>query len=272
MNHTLGGLAAALIVAAATPAFAQQAAKPAPAAAPAATLAKVNGVAIPASLVDLLVKEQVAQGATDGPELKTQVRDHLVRREVLLQAARKEGVDKKPEVRQRIEFTAAEMTVNSYIDGWVAKHPVSDEEARAEYARLVKEAGSTEYKVRHILVDNEDIAKDVIEKLKTGSNFADLSMTSLDPASRDKGGDLGWTRPAVFVKEFGDALVKLEKGQYTTEPVKSQFGFHVIKLDDKREADSPKFEDVKDRVVQSLQQKAVQAHVTALMGKAKIEQ
>ena len=268
MNHTLGGLAAALIVAAATPAFAQQAAKPAPAAA----LAKVNGVAIPASLVDLLVKEQVAQGATDSPELKAQVRDHLVRREVLLQAARKEGVDKKPEVRQRIEFTAAEMTVNSYIDGWVAKHPVSDEEARAEYARLVKEAGSTEYKVRHILVDNEDIAKSIIEKLKTGSNFADLSMTSLDPASRDKGGDLGWTRPAVFVKEFGDALVKLEKGQYTAEPVKSQYGFHVIQLDDKREADSPKFEDVKDRVVQSLQQKAVQAHVTALMGKAKIEQ
>ena len=268
MNHILGGLAAALIVAAATPAFAQQAARPAPA----ATLAKVNGVAIQASLVDLLVQEQVAQGATDGPELKTQVRDHLVRREVLLQAARKEGVDKKPEVRQRIDFTVAEMTVNSYIDGWVAKHPVSEEEARAEYARLVKEAGSTEYKVRHILVDNEDIAKDVIEKLKTGSNFADLSMTSLDPASRDKGGDLGWTRPAVFVKEFGDALVKLEKGQYTTEPVKSQFGFHVIQLDDKREADSPKFEDVKDRVVQSLQQKAVQAHVTALMGKAKIEQ
>lgn len=268
MNHILGGLAAALIVAAATPAFAQQAARPAPA----ATLAKVNGVAIQASLVDLLVKEQVAQGATDGPELKTQVRDHLVRREVLLQAARKEGVDKKPEVRQRIDFTVAEMTVNSYIDGWVAKHPVSEEEARAEYARLVKEAGSTEYKVRHILVDNEDIAKDLIEKLKTGSNFADLSMTSLDPASRDKGGDLGWTRPAVFVKEFGDALVKLEKGQYTTEPVKSQFGFHVIQLDDKREADSPKFEDVKDRVVQSLQQKAVQAHVTALMGKAKIEQ
>ena len=127
MNHRTGALAAALMMTVATSALAET---KAPAAAP---LAKVNGVAVPKALADLLVSEQVAQGAKDDDELRARVRDHLVRREVLLQTARKAGTDKLPAVQQRIAYATSEMLANAYLERWVEQNPVTEAEARAEY-------------------------------------------------------------------------------------------------------------------------------------------
>lgn len=266
MNHRIGALAAALMMSVATSALAQ-----AKAPAAGAALTKVNGVAVPAALADLLVREQIAQGAPDNDDLRTRVREHLVRREVLLQAARKAGTDKVPEVQQRIAYSSGELLVNAYLERWVEKNPVSEAAARAEYERVVAQGGPNEYQSRHILVDTEEAARDIIAKLQAGTPFAELTSVSNDPGSKERGGELGWSRPGSFVPEFDAALQKLEKGQFTTEPVKTTYGFHVIQLDDIRAAEAPKFEEVKDRVIQSMQQQAVQTHVESLVSKAKVQ-
>lgn len=266
MNHRIGVLAAALMMSVATSAVAET---KAPAAG--AALAKVNGVAVPAALADLLVREQVAQGAPDNEELRNRVREHLVRREVLLQAARKAGTDKVPEVQQRIAYSSGELLANAYLERWVEKNPVTEAAARAEYERVVAQGGPNEYQSRHILVDSEEVARDIIAKLQAGTPFTELVSVSNDPGSKERGGELGWSRPGSFVPEFDAALQKLEKGQFTTEPVKTAYGFHVIQLDDVRRAEAPKFEEVKDRVIESMQQQAVQAHIESLMSKAKVQ-
>ncbi|MDY0054899.1 MAG: peptidylprolyl isomerase [Methyloversatilis sp.] len=266
MNHRIGALAAALMMSVATSALAET---KAPAAG--AALTKVNGVAVPAALADLLVREQIAQGAPDNDDLRTRVREHLVRREVLLQAARKAGTDKVPEVQQRIAYSSGELLVNAYLERWVEKNPVTEAAARAEYERVVAQGGPNEYQSRHILVDTEEAARDIIAKLQAGTPFAELTSVSNDPGSKERGGELGWSRPGSFVPEFDAALQKLEKGQFTTEPVKTTYGFHVIQLDDIRAAEAPKFDEVKDRVIQSMQQQAVQTHVESLVSKAKVQ-
>lgn len=266
MNHRIGVLAAALMMSVATSAVAET---KAPAAG--AALAKVNGVAVPAALADLLVREQVAQGAPDNEELRNRVREHLVRREVLLQAARKAGTDKVPEVQQRIAYSSGELLANAYLERWVEKNPVTEAAARAEYERVVAQGGPNEYASRHILVDSEEVARDIIAKLQAGTPFTELVSVSNDPGSKERGGELGWSRPGSFVPEFDAALQKLEKGQFTTEPVKTAYGFHVIQLDDVRRAEAPKFEEVKDRVIESMQQQAVQIYIESLMSKAKVQ-
>lgn len=267
MKHRTGAFAAALMMSIAGAALAD-----AKAPAAGAPLAKVNGVAVPGSLADLLVKEQVAQGAEDNEELRTRVREHLVRREVVAQAARKAGTDKLPEVKQRIAYASDELLVNAYLERWVEKNPVTEAEARAEYDRVVGGQGApNEYLSRHILVETEEQARDIIAKLKAGTPFAELASLSNDPGSKEKGGELGWSRPGSFVPEFDAALQTLEKGKFTEEPVKTAYGFHIIQLDDVRTAEPPKFEDVKDRIVQSMQQTKVQEHIQSLVGKAKVQ-
>jgi peptidyl-prolyl cis-trans isomerase C len=192
-------------------------------------------------------------------------------REVLLQAARKAGTDKVPEVQQRIAYSSGEMLANAYLERWVEKNPVTEAAARAEYERVVAQGGPNEYASRHILVDSEEVARDIIAKLQAGTPFAELVSVSNDPGSKERGGELGWSRPGSFVPEFDAALQKLEKGQFTTEPVKTAYGFHVIQLDDVRRAEAPKFEEVKDRVIESMQQQAVQTHIESLMSKAKVQ-
>ncbi|WP_026224853.1 peptidylprolyl isomerase [Methyloversatilis thermotolerans] len=270
MDYRAGALIAALSFSFVLPAHA---ADKQPAAAP---LARVNGVAIPASLADMLVKDQAQASQEESPDsaqLRERVREHLVRIEVLQQAARKAGTDKLPEVRQRIGFASSELLANAYLSRWVEANPISEQAARAEYERLLKEsAAPREYLSRHILVETEQDALDAIAKLKEGKAFADLaSEVSKDPGSKDSGGELGWTRTGAFVPEFDAALTKLEKGQYTTEPVKTDFGYHIILLEDTRAVQPPQFELVKERLMESMKQQAVQKHIESLVSKAKIE-
>lgn len=238
----------------------------------ASPLTKVNGVAISSAAVDLLIAEQTAQGAPNDDQLKRAVREELVRREVISQEARKKGLDKKAEVTARADMARQAVLVGAYLDDWAKANKVKDTAVRAEYDTRIKSMPGQEYHARHILVEKEDEAQAIIKKLQSGAKFADLAKESKDPGSKENGGDLGWNAPNAFVPAFSEAMVKLAKGTFTPQPVKTNFGYHVILLEDSRKLEPPKFEEVKDRLTQAMMQQAVQSHITELVKKAKVEQ
>jgi peptidyl-prolyl cis-trans isomerase C len=245
-------------------------AAPALAAAAPAKVATVNGVAIPKAYVDVIANAQTQQGTPDSQELRATITDRLVELEVLAQEARKKGLGKSPDLKAQLEIQRLQALANAYVLDYAKNHPVSDAAAKAEYDRLRAKSGDKDYKARHILVDTENEAKDIIAKLKKGEKFEDLAKASKDPGTKDKGGELDWNTADSFVKPFSDAMVKLEKGQYTDTPVQTQFGWHVIRLDDTRPAQYPAFDEVKDQLKQSMQQPELQKAVKALRAKAKI--
>lgn len=252
-------LAVSLIAAAiALPAFAQN-------------VATVNGTAIPQSRADLLVTEQKSQGAPDSEQLRAAVKEELIRREVLSQEARKKSLDKSAAVQAQMDMARQAVLIRAYLQDFVKAHPVSDADVKAEYDKIKSQLGDKEYKARHILVEKEEDAKAIIAKLDKGEKIDDLAKQSKDPGSKDKGGDLGWANPASFVKPFADALSKLEKGKYTTTPVKTDFGYHVIKLEDTRPLKAPAFDEVKGQLKQRLEQQRVEKHIAELRSKAAVK-
>jgi peptidyl-prolyl cis-trans isomerase C len=233
---------------------------------------KVNGVTIPQSRIELLVKSATAQGQPDSPELRSRVRDELITREVLLQEAMKKGVDKNPEIATQLEIQRQGVLINAFLQDYVKVNPIAEETLKKEYEAAKSQAGAKEYKARHILVKEEADAKQIIAQLKKGANFDKLAAEkSEDTGSKTHGGDLGWSPPNRFVKPFADVLVKLKKGQLTDTPVQSSFGWHVIRLDDERPTKVPPFEEVKGNIQQQLQQQVVQKAIADLRAKAKIE-
>jgi peptidyl-prolyl cis-trans isomerase C len=251
-------LLVALFVSAALPAMAQN-------------LAVVNGKPVPSSRADVMVKQMVAQGQQDTPELHTMVKDELINREILVQEANKLGLDKNADVKSQMEIAHQSILIRALVADYLKKNPVKDADIKAEYDKFRAHASDKEYHVRHILVPTEDEAKAIIAKLKAGAKFEDLAKQSKDPGSAANGGDLGWASPAAFVKPFSDAMVSLQKGQLMDTPVKTQFGYHVIKLDDVRTAKIPTLEEVKPQIAESLQQKKLQAYQQQLRAKAKIQ-
>lgn len=234
-------------------------------------VATVNGVAISQATANAIVAEQQAQGAPDSPEVKNAVREQLIRRELLIQEARKLGLDKKSEVVTQIELARQAVLIRAFVQDYVKKHPIADDQVKAAYERVKAQLGTTEYKVRHVLVDKEDDAKAIIANLKKGAKLEDLAKQSKDPGSKDRGGDLGWNSVGSYVKPFGDAVAALAKGKYTETPVKTDFGYHVILLEDSRPLTPPTFEQIKPQLTQRLQQEQIEKLVTDLRGKAKIE-
>lgn len=235
--------------------------------------AVVNGKAIPSARVDEFVKMLAAQGRPDTPELRKQVREELITREIFVQEADKRGLSRNPDVKQQLEQLRQDVLIRALIANELKKSPVSEAEVKAEYDRLVKDTangGNREYKARHILVESEEEASKIIESLKKGESFETLAKQSKDPGSGANGGDLGWNTPETFVKEFSDAMVALKKGQYTQAPVKSQFGFHVIQLDDTREAEPPAFEQLRPQLQQQLERQKIQAMQETLRKAAKV--
>ena len=247
-----------LVAMAAAPAFAQNA-------------ATVNGKPIPAAKVEQIVKQVVAQGKqTDSPQLREAIKKDLIAREVMIQEADKQGFGTRAEVKQALENARQSIVINAMLADYVRKNPVKDAEAKAEYDKYKAQMGDKEYHARHILVATEDEAKAIIAKLKTGAKFEELAKQSKD-SSAANGGDLDWASPANYVPEFSKAMVALQKGAITDTPVKTQFGYHVIKLEDTRAAKIPPFEEVKQQVTESLQQRKLQAFREELMKKAKIQ-
>lgn len=246
-------------------------AAPALAATAPAKVATVNGVAISKAHVDVVVKAQTRQGTPDSEQLRASIIDRLIEVEVLAQEASKKGLGKSPELQAELEIQRWQTLSTAFVLDYLKNHPVSDAAVKAEYDKLRSQNDDKEYKARHILLEKENEAKDVIAKLKKGQKFEELAKASTDAGTKDKGGELDWSTPNGYVKPFADAMVKLDKGQYTDTPVHSQFGWHVIRLDDIRAAKYPEFDEMKAELKQSLQQQELQKTVTALRAKAKIE-
>lgn len=234
-------------------------------------LAVVNGKAIPSSRADAMVKQMTAQGQPDSPQLRAAVKEELINREILMQEADKQGLGNTAEVKNQLELARQSIVLRSLIGDYLKKHAVTDAEIKAEYDKFKAQAGDKEYHARHILVATEDEAKAIIAKLKAGTKFEDLAKQSKDTGSAANGGDLDWATPASFVKPFSDAMVALKKGDITETPVKTQFGYHVIKLEDVRPAKVPTLEEVRPQIAEALQQKKLAAYQEELRKKAKIQ-
>ena len=253
---------------AATPGAAGSAKAAAPAAGASQNVAMVNDKPITKATVDQFVQQL---GQPDTPELRDRIREQLIEREVFLQEAQKRGIADRPEVKFQGDFVRKTVIIQNLFRDEAKKRPVTDAQVQAEYDKQKAAKGDKEYHARHILVDKEDEAKDIIEQLKKGAKFEDLAKKSKDPGSGSRGGDLGWAAPSAFVKPFSDAMVKLEKGKFTETPVQSQFGYHVILLEDVRDAQFPPFEEIKAQLTETLQNRQAQAFAEDLKKKAKIQ-
>ncbi|HTN48641.1 MAG TPA: peptidylprolyl isomerase [Burkholderiaceae bacterium] len=235
--------------------------------------ATVNGMPISQRTVDMIVKQGASSGRPDTPEVRRAIVDQLALQMVASEEAVKKGLDKTPEVADQISAIKQGVLANAYVEDFIKNNPVSDETLKAEYERIKATITGTEYKARHILVEQEAEAKDIIARLKKDPGaFAKLAMEkSKDSGSAARGGELGWFDPRRMVPEFSAALSNLEKGKFTEVPVKTQFGYHVILLEDSRAIEAPPFDEVKPKLSQQLQQQSVKKQLDALKAAAKIE-
>ena len=233
--------------------------------------AMVNGVSIPQARIDLRVKAATTQGQPDSPELRKAIRDDMINVEVMAQEAVKLGLDKNDDTVQQVELARQSVLASAFVQEYVKNHPVSEDQLKQEYDRLKTKFGNKEYNARHILVETEAEAKGIITQLGKKGKFEKLAAKSKDAGSAAQGGSLGWAVPNNFVPEFANALLNLKKGEYTKEPVQSQFGWHVIKLEDTRDLKAPSFEEIKPQLQQRLQQQAIKKAIEDLRAKAKIE-
>lgn len=236
-------------------------------------VATVNGVVIPEAKMNVFIQQLAARGQQDTPELRAKLKEDLIRNEIIIQEAVKSGIEKTPEYLEQMEMARTQILFGAYINNYLKSHPVTEAAMKSFYDAQVKaQPASKEYHARHILVKTEAEAKAILAALKKGQKFDDLAKSkSIDTGSGANGGDLGWATPADFVPEFSNAMVKLAKGKVSDAPVKSQFGFHIIKNEDIRDAKGPAFEDVKDEIQKGLQNEMLQKLVADLRSKAKVE-
>src|SRR5205085_1615740 len=201
------------------------------------------------------------------------VREELVNREVLAQAAIKRGLDKSPDIQAQMEMARQAVLVRALFESEIKSNPVNDADLQKQYEQFKGTMGTNEYKVRHILVDKEEDAKAVIDQLAKGADFAKLAKEkSKDPGSKDNGGDLDWGPSARYVKPFADAVMSQPKGKASPAPVKTDFGYHVIIVDDVRPLKVPEFTELKEQFRQRAQQQQIQKMVMDLRQKAKVEE
>jgi peptidyl-prolyl cis-trans isomerase C len=234
-------------------------------------IAVVNGKPVPQSRVDALIKT-ATHGQEAPPELKAQAKDQVVMREIFAQEAEKQGIPATAEYKAQLELVRQTVLINTLFQNFIKAHPVSDADAQAEYNKIKAEQTGMEYHARHILVDSEDEAKKLIAQIKAGAKFEDLAKKdSKDTGSATNGGDLDWAKPASYVPEFSAALQGLKKGEMTETPVKTQFGYHIIKLEDTRTAQFPSYDEVKDKVKQQIEQVKLQEYQEKLRKAAKTD-
>jgi peptidyl-prolyl cis-trans isomerase C len=235
-------------------------------------LAIVNGKPVPSSRVEALKQQVERSGRPVTPEILAQIKEELIAREVFMQEARKRGLDASEDYKSQLELARQSLLIRELFANFQKKNPVTDAEVKAEYGKFVAANGGKEYRARHILVEKEDEAKTLIADIKKGAKFEDLAKkASKDPGSGANGGDLDWASASSYVAEFSTAMVKLEKGQMSEAPVKSQFGFHIIRVDDVRDVQLPKLEEVKPQITQQLTQSKLGKFQEDLRAKAKIK-
>ncbi len=232
----------------------------------------VNGKAVPKARMDVLAQQLAAAGRPVTPEMQSQLREEIVAREVFMQEAQKQGLDATEDYKNQLELARQAILIRALFENYRKTNAVSDADVKAEYDKFVAANGGKEFKARHILVETEDQAKKIMADLKKGAKFEDIAKKqSKDPGSGANGGDLDWANPASFVPEFSEAMIKLKKGETTPAPIKTQFGYHIIRVDDIRQAQLPKLEEVKPQITQQLQQQRLQKYQEDLRAKAKVE-
>ena len=232
----------------------------------------VNGKPVPKSRVDTLLQQATRAGQQLPPGADKQARDQVVLREIFVQEAERRGIAARPDFRAQMELARQSILIRDLFDDYRKANPVTDAEAKGEYDKFKAQASGVEYRARHILVEKEEDAKALIAQIKAGGSFEELAKkNSKDPGSGANGGDLDFAKADSYVPEFGQALARLKKGEMTDAPVKSQFGFHIIRLDDTREASFPAFDDVKAQIKQRLEQTKIQRYQEELRAKAKTD-
>ena len=259
MKFSLSALTAAALIAAAPLAMAQN-------------VAIVNGKAVPSSRVTALEQQIAASGRPIDEATRAQIKEEVILREVFMQEAQKRGIAATPEYKEQMELARQTIMIRALFADYQKKNPVSDADLQAEYDKFAAANGGKEYRARHILVEKEDEAKAIIAAIKGGAKFEDQAKAkSKDPGSGANGGDLDWANASSYVTEFSEAMIKLDKGQMTQEPVKSQFGYHIIRVDDVRQAKLPTFEELKPQIAQQMQQQKLGDFQRTLREKAKIQ-
>ena len=269
----LTSILALLVVSACTSKDAEKPVAGAPKVSTAAIAATVNGTAISEKLIEMILKQQAAQGMPDNAESRKMIIDSLATQLILSQEAVKKGLDRTSEIADQLEMTRQSILAEAYVQDYMKSNTITDDMLKAEYDKIKAQASVNQYKARHILVEKEADAKDIIAKLKKDPKaFEALAKSkSKDPGSKDKGGDLGWFDPRGMVPEFGAAVATLEKDKFTEEPVKSKFGYHVILLEDTRPNPIPTLDQVKPGLTQQVQQQNFVKMVEDMKAKAKIE-
>lgn len=244
----------------------------APLGASAQNIAIVNGKPVPTERAEALKSQIARQGQPVTPDLERQVKDEVVLREIFLQEAERRGLPASENYKQQMELARQALLIRELFADFQKNNPVTDAEIQAKYAEFKAQSSGKEYRARHILVEKEDLAKKLIADLKRGAKFEDLAKkNSKDPGSAKNGGDLDWSTADRYVPEFSDAMVKLDKGQVTPQPVKSQFGFHVIKLEETRDAQLPSMEELKPQIEQALAQQKMAKFREDLRNSAKTD-
>ena len=235
-------------------------------------VAIVNGKAVPKSRVEALSQQITRSGRPVTPEMQAELKNEVVAREIFIQEAQKQGLDTTEDFKNQLELARQTILIRELFGNFQKANPVTDEEIKAEYDKFAAANNGKEYKARHILVEKEDQAKAIIAQLKKGGKFEDIAKkSSKDTGSGAKGGDLDWAGAGNYVAEFADALTKLTKGKMTETPVKTQFGYHIIRLDDVRESPLPKLEEVKAQIAQQMLQQKMAKFQEELRAKAKVE-
>lgn len=235
-------------------------------------VAIVNGKAVPTSRMDALAQQVARSGRPVTPEMQTQLKEAVIAREIFFQEAQKQGLDTTADFKTQIELARQTILINELFANHQKANPVTDAEIKTEYDKFSAANSGKEYRARHILVEKEDQAKAIIAQLKKGGKFEEIAKkSSKDPGSGANGGDLDWANAGNYVAEFSEALSRLAKGKMTETPVKTQFGYHIIRLDDVRDAQLPKFDDVRPQIAQQLQQQKMAKYQEDLRAKAKVE-
>jgi peptidyl-prolyl cis-trans isomerase C len=235
-------------------------------------VAIVNGKAVPKARLEALTQQFQSTGRPITPEVQDQMRQHLIALEVFSQEADKLGLSSSDDFKAQMELARQNVLANQLIKDFDKKNNVTDDLLKAEYDKFAAANGGKEIKARHILVEKEADAVAIIASLKKGGKFDDIAKKrSKDTGSGAKGGDLDWANPTSYVPEFSAALLKLNKGQLTDTPVKTQFGFHVIRVDDTRDIKLPTFDEVKPQIADQMKQDKRGNFQRDLLGKAKVE-
>ena len=235
-------------------------------------LAIVNGKPVPKERAEALKQQVERSGKPITPEIEGQIKEEVIAREIFMQEAKKRGLEGSADYKSQMDLARQTILIRELFADFQKKNPVTDAEIQAEYDKFVAANSGKEYKASHILVESEDQAKAIVAQINKGGKFEEIAKKeSKDPGSGARGGDLDWANPSSYVAEFTEALVKLKKGEMTATPVKSQVGWHIIRLDDVRDAQLPKLDEVKPQIAQQLQQQKLAKFQEDLRAKAKVQ-